>query len=209
MSATGWEMFAVYQIPHRLFPDVDDGANGRHHEWMSSPTFHVAGGSGLFWLVPTTANSQFPLVGVPVPPPTLAAGVRGMTRDCSAGGMEPNVAGWENVPAHWLTTGGGVTLAGAPCELPVDPADAACLPRNGLVGALNGDRDGGTNTAGAPLMPFPAPRTAAAGPVEGLPGDANGDGPADGFSVISIARHEADVIVYEAVSDDPDGGLTS
>lgn len=52
------------------------------------------------WFHPVRQISQFPADGVPLPPPTLLAGVSAMTVDCSAGGVRPKAAGWKNVPDH-------------------------------------------------------------------------------------------------------------
>jgi hypothetical protein len=72
---------------------------GRQNDRMSSPAAWVAAVTPV-WFQPVRAISQFPAVGVPLPPPTDVAGVRAMTVDCSAGGVRPKAAGWLKVPDH-------------------------------------------------------------------------------------------------------------
>ena len=82
---------------------------GRQNEWISS-AFPAATGVRPPWFQPEMQNSQLPSLGVPDPPPTELAGSSATTVDWSAGGVFPNPASWENVPAHWLTTLNGTRV---------------------------------------------------------------------------------------------------
>jgi hypothetical protein len=104
-------MFGVYQIVVRVAPDDEEGAAGRHQEWMSSATPAVTALTPDSCCHPAMQNSQLPSVGVPVPPPTLAAALRATTVLWSAGGTGPNAVGWVNTAAHWLTTATGEVAA--------------------------------------------------------------------------------------------------
>ena len=66
---------------------------------MSSESPTVADATP-FWFQPDRMNSQFPELGVPLPPPTELAGVSAMTVLESAGGIDWKVLGWAAVADH-------------------------------------------------------------------------------------------------------------
>src|ERR1035438_7737122 len=79
--------FGVYHTEVRVFPAEADTAHvelstspGRQKLWMSSALPTVAAGSPV-WFHPAMRNSQFPSLGVPLPPPTEVLSSSAMTVD--------------------------------------------------------------------------------------------------------------------------------